>query len=229
MKARILFVEDDESIGFIVKESLEMEQYSVKLCHDGDLGFEAFQSEKFDICLLDVMLPKCDGFTLGKKFRVRDSRIPIIYLTAKSMKEDKLEGFGTGGDDYITKPFSLEELICRIEVFLKRTKDNYQRQTSFSIGHYSFDPRQLTLSIAGEVKQLTRKEADILELFCTSPDTLIKRETILLKVWGEDDYFMGRSLDVFIVKIRKLLAKDHRLVIQNVHGIGFKLVVESNT
>jgi DNA-binding response OmpR family regulator len=226
MKAKILFVEDDESIGLIVKDTLEMQGYAITLCTDGEQGFHYFAKEPYDLCLLDIMLPKRDGLTLAQLIRERNPYIPILFLTARSLKEDKLDGFKIGADDYITKPFSLEELLCRIEVFLKRSKQGFYMENIFRIGKYSFDHKNMSLTSDVSAVSLTQKESDILKLFCLSPNSIIKRETMLLQVWGDDDYFMGRSLDVFIVKLRKRISGDPSLEIQNVHGVGFKFLIK---
>ncbi len=220
-KATILLVEDDENLSFVIQDNLRLEDYEVIHCATGTEGLEVFNENKVDLCLLDVMLPKMDGFSLGKEIRKENSDIPILYLTAKSMQEDKLEGFKSGGDDYITKPFSIEELIFRIEVFLKRKVTNPGNNQLFTLGSYSFNYAELCLKLDNEEKQLTQKEADILRYFCLHKSRVIKREEILKEVWGDDDYFLGRSLDVFISKLRKYLAGDTAIQIKNIHGVGF--------
>jgi DNA-binding response OmpR family regulator len=228
-KAKILLVEDDASLGFVIKDNLEINGFHVTLCADGEAAWHTFRQAAFDLCVLDVMLPKRDGFTLAQYIRQYDTLVPIIFLTAKSMKEDKIVGFKTGGDDYITKPFSIEELLLRIEVFLKRSQYAVSQAISksvFSIGSYTFDYKNLLLIYGTEKRYLTQKEADILQLFCLNPDVTLKREDILNKVWGDDDYFMGRSLDVFITKLRKYLKADPNIEIVNLHGVGFKLEVK---
>jgi DNA-binding response OmpR family regulator len=222
MPARILLVEDDSSLGFVIKDNLGMKGYAVTLCTDGDSGLEAFQKEEFDLCIFDVMLPKKDGFALALKVRERNERIPILFVTAKSMLEDKVAGFTAGGDDYITKPFSMEELTLRIEVFLRRS--NGQPAASlYKLGNYEFDPLNLRLTHPNGEKMLTQKEADVLKLLCLNKTRVLKREEILKAVWGDDDYFLGRSLDVFISKLRKYLKDDDTVEIVNYHGVGFKL------
>ncbi|QHT67133.1 response regulator transcription factor [Rhodocytophaga rosea] len=228
-KAKILLVEDDASLGFVIKDNLEINGFHVTLCGDGEAAWQTFRQAAFDLCILDVMLPKRDGFTLAQYIRQYNTLVPIIFLTAKSMKEDKIAGFKTGGDDYITKPFSIEELLLRIEVFLKRSQYTVSQAIPipvFSIGKYTFDYKNLLLSYGTEKRYLTQKEADILQLFCLNPDVTLKREDILNKVWGDDDYFMGRSLDVFITKLRKYLKADSNIEIVNLHGVGFKLEVK---
>ncbi len=225
---KILLVEDDPSLGFVIKDNLSMRGYEVTLCQDGEEADRIFGTETFHLCIFDVMLPRKDGFTLAKSIRERDKSVPILFLTAKSMTEDKLEGFKVGADDFITKPFSLEELLCRIEVFLKRGviyvhSDN----TTMSLGHYEFDFPNLLLKNGGTERSLTQKEADVLKLLYLNRERVLKREEILKKVWGDDDYFMGRSMDVFISKLRKYLKEDASVQIVNYHGIGFKLSIVS--
>ncbi|MDX1652176.1 MAG: response regulator transcription factor [Brumimicrobium sp.] len=225
MKPKILLVEDDTSLGFIVSDQLKSEGYSVALCSDGLEGFQRFNEDTFHLCILDVMMPKKDGFTLARDIRKIDKNIPILFLTAKSMTEDKVEGFDAGADDYLTKPFSSEELAVRVKALLKRVniiseEDNGQ----ISIGKYNFDTVNFNLSSDEFEKKLTKKEAQILKMLCKFKNQVLPREIVLNGVWGQDDYFVGRSLDVFITKLRKYLSDDERIEIQNVHGIGFKLV-----
>lgn len=223
-KSKILFVEDDPSLGFVVKDNLSLKGYDVTLCKDGAEGEVEFSRKSFDLCVLDVMLPKKDGFALARSIREKNSDIPIIFLTAKAMVEDKLEGFGTGADDYVTKPFSLEELYCRIEVFLKRSNLSTKGAIgSLPIGEYEFDTANFTLKHKNDERVLTSREAEILKQLYLHRDRVLKREEILLAVWGNDDYFLGRSLDVFISKIRKYLKEDPNVQITNFHGVGFKL------
>lgn len=223
-KPKILLVEDDPSLGFVVKDNLSFKGYDVTLCKDGNEGEQEFTKNAFNICVLDVMLPKKDGFALARSIREKDKNVPIIFLTAKAMTDDKLEGFGTGADDYITKPFSLEELYCRIEVFLKRsTTSGNESEGALTIGQYQFDTANFTLKHKNEERVLTSREAEILKQLYLHRDRVLKREEILLAVWGNDDYFLGRSLDVFISKIRKYLKDDPNVQITNFHGVGFKL------
>jgi len=224
MKAKILYVEDDESLSFITKDQLEMESYAVTHCINGKDGWAAFKKSDFDLCLLDVMLPQMDGFELARKIRGVSKHIPIIFLTAKSMQEDKMEGFLLGGDDYVTKPYSFEELKMRIEVFLRRKKIIEEApKEALDIGKFSFDYSNLDLSINGASKGLTQREADILYYLAKRPNQVIRRSDILEDIWGKDDYFYGRSLDVFISRLRKYLSDDPELSIENVHSVGFKL------
>lgn len=224
-KPLILLVEDDANLAFVVKDNLTLNGYDVQHVSDGELALQAFKDSTFDICLLDVMLPKVDGFEVGKKIRERDSQIPILYLTAKSMQEDRLEGFRSGGDDYITKPFSMEELLFRIEVFLKRKISTASTSQAIEIGNYVFNYSELSLAYKDKIKNLTQKEAEVLRFFCQHQGRVIKREEILKEVWGDDDYFLGRSLDVFISKLRKYLAEDDNVSISNRHGVGFELII----
>ena len=219
---KILLVEDDPSLGFVIKDNLLIRGYDVTLCIDGEQGFSIFSEYDFNLCILDVMLPKRDGFTLARNIREKNKDIPILLLTAKSMTEDKLEGFQCGADDYITKPFDFEELLCRVEVFLRRGYTTTQDK-QFSVGQFQFDYINLSLKIDGTEKFLTQKEADILRLLFLNRGRVLKREEILTQVWGDDDYFMGRSMDVFISKLRKYLKDDPSVQIVNYHGVGFRL------
>lgn len=225
---RILLVEDDPSLGFVIKDNLSMKGYNVTLCKDGEEGDKTFSANKFDLCILDVMLPKKDGFTLARGIREKNKEVPILFLTAKAMMEDKLVGFQTGADDYITKPFSLDELYCRIEVFLRRSAgvpEVIKDEDIFRVGQYEFDPLNLVLKTNSTEKTLTQKEAEVLKLLYKNRDRVLKREEILNQVWGNDDYFMGRSMDVFISKLRKYLKEDPAIQIVNYHGVGFRLEV----
>jgi DNA-binding response OmpR family regulator len=225
-KVKILLVEDDPNLGFVVKDNLVMKGYDVTLCSDGELGEKEFFSNSFQLCILDVMLPKKDGFSLARAIRAKNNDVPILFLTAKAMTDDKLEGFGTGADDYITKPFSLEELFCRVEVFLKRsTQPKSDVAGMLAIGKYNFDSSNFKLKNHASEKTLTSREAEILKQLYLHRDRVIKREEILMAVWGDDDYFLGRSLDVFISKLRKYLKDDPSVQIINYHGVGFKLEI----
>ncbi len=221
-KPKILLVEDDPSLGFVVKDNLSMKGYDVTLCKDGEEGERAFSKNTFQLCLLDVMLPKKDGFALARTIRESNTEVPILFLTAKAMTDDKLEGFKTGADDYITKPFSLEELYYRIEVFLKRAAVP-KTEKVYALGNYEFDTANFTLRLNGDERVLTSREAEILKQLYLHRERVLKREEILMAVWGNDDYFLGRSLDVFISKIRKYLKDDPNVQITNFHGVGFKL------
>ena len=222
---KILLVEDDPSLGYVIQDNLALKGYDVTCCKDGEEGQEAFFNGAFDLCILDVMLPKKDGFSLAAAIREKNKEVPILFLTAKTMVEDKLKGFQTGGDDYITKPFSLEELFYRVEVFLRRTRNVSQEEAVFKVGQFQFDPFSFTLRHNGNEKTLTQKEAEVLKLLYTNRDRVLKREEILTHVWGTDDYFMGRSMDVFISKLRKYLKTDPDIQIVNYHGVGFRLEI----
>lgn len=228
MKAKILLAEDDTSLGFVIADQLRAEGYQVTLCSNGMDAYQRFNDEVFNLCILDVMMPKKDGFTLAKDIRKIDKEIPIIFLTAKSMTEDKVEGFNSGGDDYLTKPFSFEELNVRIKSLLRRLNidDQPQEETIIQLGKYSFDVENYTLSIGEDVKTLTKKESQILKMLCKFKNQVVTREIVLNAVWGQDDYFVGRSLDVFITKLRKYFKEDDSVIINNIHGIGFKLEVK---
>jgi DNA-binding response OmpR family regulator len=220
----ILLAEDDTNLGFVIRDNLEKHGYSVALCKDGEEALEAFEKQKYHICILDIMMPKMDGFTLAERIRNENSQVPILFLTARTMKEDRLKGFLLGGDDYITKPFSIEELIMRIQVFVRRSKAGLRQQGKVvPIGKYTFDHENLLLGIEDRHKQLTQMEADILRYLYDNEGAIVRRSDILENIWGEDDYFSGRSLDVFISRLRKYLKKDEKIKIVNHHGVGFKL------
>jgi DNA-binding response OmpR family regulator len=229
-KARILLVEDDYNLGAITKKRLEESGYEVTHCSDGDIAWKQFQKSLFDICLLDVVMPKKNGFELAKQIRQKNDLIPILFLTSKSEDEDKISGFKHGADDYVTKPFSMQELLLRIEVFLKRTRPlNADKRAQFTVGKTTFDYGELKLTDKnGKLKAtLTQKEADLLKFFCENANKTLKREEILYHVWGKDDYFLGRSMDVFITKIRKHFSDDKDVKLETLHGIGFKFYVST--
>ncbi|MCE7865140.1 MAG: DNA-binding response regulator [Bacteroidetes bacterium CHB5] len=226
MAVKILLTEDDPNLGFVIKDNLEQRGYQVTLCNNGEEGLALFNQKPFDLCILDVMMPKKDGFTLAQQIREKNLTVPILFVTAKSMQEDKIEGFKKGGDDYIVKPFSMEELCLRIEVFLRRSAP-LQQLNNFSLGNYNFDYTNFILQHSQGEKTLTQKEAEVLKLLCQNKDRVLKREEILNAVWGNDDYFLGRSMDVFISKLRKYLKDDPRVQIVNYHGVGFRLEVAS--
>lgn len=229
MKAnpRILYVEDDAYLSYVTMDNLKLKGYDITLCEDGEEGLKSFSEGAFDICILDVMLPEMDGFTLARKIRQLDEHIPILFLSAKSMKEDRIEGLTIGGDDYITKPFSIEELALKIEVFLKRGKvmGSGRRQGEYPIGEYVFRPANMELTHPSGNQRLTSRETELLKLFIRNLNTVIKKEDILNHVWGSDSYFNSRSLDVFISKLRKHLSHDPSVQINNIHGIGFIMVI----
>lgn len=222
-KVKILLAEDDLNFGILLVDYLESEGFEVKLCRDGEIAFKAFQNASYEICLLDIMLPKMDGYTLARQIRSVNSKIPIIFLTAKSLKEDKVKGFDIGADDYITKPFEEEELLCRIKAIIRRVGDSGLKSETplITIGKYIFDHKNQALKMGAETKRITEKESEILFYLCNNKNRLVKREELLIAVWGVNDYFLGRSLDVFITKIRKYLKDDGQLKIENIHGVGF--------
>lgn len=227
--ARILLVEDDMNLGFIIQDLLRLEGYKVHLAKDGKEGLLQFNKESYDLCLFDVMLPNKDGFSLAEDVRKVNTEIPIVFLTAKGMTEDKIKGFELGADDYITKPFSNEEFLLRIKALLKRAgvQEPDEKSSSYAIGKYSFDAENFTLNGPEEPRKLTKKEADLLKLLCENQSRVIERELIANMVWGDDSYFVGRSMDVFITKLRKYLSQDDSVAITNVHGVGFKLEVSA--
>ena len=228
MKIKILLVEDDASLGFIISDQLKSDGYSVTLCTDGAEGFQRFNDDSFHMCIFDVMMPKKDGFTLAKDIRKINAKIPILFLTAKSSDEDKIEGFKSGGDDYLTKPFNVEELQLRVAAMLRRVDIEIPEAevSVYQLGDYTFDTINFTLKHSKFEKSLTKKEAQILKILCKFKNQVVAREIVMTGVWGQDDYFIGRSLDVFITKLRKYLKEDERIQITNVHGIGFKLEVQ---
>jgi DNA-binding response OmpR family regulator len=226
MKAKLLYVEDDKTLAFIVREHLEMQGYDVTHCSTGTIAWETWQSGSFDLVIIDVMLPGKDGFSLAEDIRNKDRRIPILFLTAKTLKEDRLKGFRVGADDYIVKPFSVEELLYKVAVFLKRknvdsTMDN---RSVYSVGDFEFDAYNLTLQTSDNERSLTLKESQVLKYLLDHKNNVVERRQILIDLWGEDDYFMGRSLDVFISRLRKYLNESSGVRIVNIHGVGFKLV-----
>ena len=226
-RPRILYVEDDENLGFVTRDNLEMQGYQVTHCSDGNAAVVTFENQAFELCLLDVMLPKLDGFALARHIRERNPHVPILFLSAKSLKEDRIAGFRTGADDYITKPFSIEELVLRIEVFLKRNQVGSPPDPHrYALSQYDFDFTNLLLTSPAEQFRLTLKEGQLLRLFCLHPNQLLKREEILKALWGDDDYFTGRSLDVFVSRLRKYLRHDPRVGIENVHRVGFVMRVK---
>lgn len=224
-KAHLFYVEDDVTLSFVTIDNLERLDYKVSHYTDGETALQVFHPGKFDLCILDVMLPKLDGFMLASQIREKDNHIPIIFLTAKSMQEDKIKGLSLGGDDYITKPYSIEELVLKIEVFLRRSQvvnERGNQKSVFKIGFYELDVNNLLLRFGEENNDLTYKEAELLKYLFENRGKLLKREDILRAVWGDDSYYLSRSLDVFISRLRKLLNKDNSLRIRSVHGIGFR-------
>lgn len=229
IKSNILLVEDDENLGFVTQDNLELAGYNVTWAKDGEAGFEAYCKGEFDLCILDVMLPKKDGFQLGHEIKAVKENMPMIFLTAKSLDPDKVQGFKIGADDYITKPFNMELLTLRVQALLKRyfaaQSNTLDNKDVFNIGNYTFNYKNQELILAEENKHLTKKEAEMLRLLCLNQNELLTRELALKVIWGENDYFKGRSMDVFITKLRKYLKGDDQIEIINVHGTGFKLQV----
>ncbi len=228
---RILLVEDDPNLGQLLQDYLQLKgKFDVVLCVDGDEGLRAFTKQDFDLCILDVMMPKKDGFTLGKEIRKINDHVPIIFATAKAMMEDKASAYDLGGDDYITKPFRIEELLLRINALLKRVQnkdgmDTGVSQTNFQISEYEFDYTTQLIHFRGQQQKLSTKEAELLKLLCLKKNAVLTREEALLSIWHDDNYFNGRSMDVFLSKLRKYLREDPKVEILNVHGKGYKLLV----
>ncbi len=229
LKASILLVEDDENLGSLLCEYLNGKGYDTILASDGEKGLKKFLNQTFDLCILDVMMPVKDGFTLAREIREINTDVPIVFLTAKNMKEDTLEGFEIGADDYITKPFSMEVLIVRIKAILRRTNEGLSQdkdKTDFKIGSFEFDSDRRVLSRKGvEPEKLTSKENDLLKLLALSDGKILERKSALMLIWGDDNYFNSRSMDVYITKLRKYLKDDDDIEIINVHGKGFKLYI----
>ncbi len=227
-KIKVLLVEDDPNLGMLLKEYLEAKGYSTVLAKNGKEGYTVFSKDKFNICILDVMMPIKDGYTLAKEIRAIDNKVPIVFLTAKSMKEDAIEGFTAGADDYITKPFSMEELLMRIIAILRRTENKpsvSETKNEFKIGKYTFDYVHQFIEIEGTQQKLTTKEADLLKLLCLNANDILDRNFALKSIWHDDNYFSGRSMDVYIAKLRKYLKQDSSIELLNVHGKGFKLLI----
>jgi two-component system, OmpR family, response regulator len=231
MGEKILLVEDDRNFGDVLKSYLEMNDYDVTLATDGEQGLTAFKNGEYNLCIFDVMMPKKDGFTLAKEVRERDKTTPIIFLTARNLKEDVLEGFRIGADDYISKPFNSEELLYRVMAILKRAKKEEAPENDakeFLIGqyHFNYPLRILTYQPDGSNDKLSPKEAHLLRMFCIKKNDVLERSEALSKIWGEDNYFTARSMDVFVTKLRKYLSKDNTIEIMNIHGNGFRLVIK---
>ena len=226
-KAKVLLAEDDLALSFVIKDNLQDAGYEVTHCADGELAWQQFQKKDFDICLLDVNMPVRDGFSLAKKIRQQSDMVPVLFITAKSMEEDKLKGFMAGADDYITKPFSMQELMLRMEVFLRRTKKlQSDAAEEYHLGNLKFAYNELKIYTGSETLSLTQREADLLKFFALHLNKILKREELLLNVWGKDDYFLGRSMDVFITKLRKHLKADPAISLETIHGVGFRLQIK---
>lgn len=223
---KILYAEDDETLAFLTKDNLEQNNYEVIHCSDGKSALKIFEEEEFDVCIFDIMMPKMDGFELAEAVRKIDVDVPIIFLSAKTLKEDRIKGLRLGADDYLVKPFSIEELLLKIEIFLKRSQKNIPpAKTIYEVGKYQFDTKNFILFNDEEKVGLTQREAELLKLFLDHKNSVLKREQILTSLWGTDDYFMGRSLDVFISRLRKILANEQGISIENLHGIGFRFSI----
>ncbi len=228
-KAKILLVEDDRNLGIVIHDYLEMSDYKVILARNGQEGLDEFKQNSYSLVLLDIMLPLVDGFSVAEEIRKTDCETPIIFMTAKSLKEDRIKGFKLGADDYITKPFSTEELKLRISAVLRRTKyknNAVSPNIVFTIGQHTFDYTSHLLISAGNERRLTKREAELLHLLCQNMNRILRRDIALKTIWGEDDYFMGRSMDVYITKLRKMLGTDPDVSIVNIHNTGFKLDVK---
>jgi len=225
-KLNILLCEDDENLGMLLREYLQAKGYNAELCPDGEAGYKAFIKNKYDICVFDVMMPKKDGFTLAKEVRAINADVPIMFLTAKNLKDDIFEGFKIGADDYITKPFSMEELTLRMEAILRRVHGKKNREvTLYQIGKFTFDSKKQILSIGEKSTKLTTKESELLGLLCAHQNEILQRDFALKSIWIDDNYFNARSMDVYITKLRKHLKEDNTVEIINIHGKGYKLIV----
>jgi len=226
-KTKILLAEDDENLGSLLREYLQAKSFEAHWLSDGEKAYKSFEKNRYDICILDIMMPNKDGITLAREIRMIDPEMPIIFLTAKSMKEDVLEGFSVGADDYMTKPFSMEELIYRIEAILRRTQGSGQqnKQTEFDIGQFHFDANKQLLTLESNSVKLTTKESELLKLLCNNANNVLERNFALKSIWIDDNYFNARSMDVYITKLRKYLKDDPAVEILNIHGKGYKLIV----
>ena len=224
-KLNILLCEDDENLGMLLREYLQAKGYNAELCPDGEAGYKAFIKGKYDICVFDVMMPKKDGFTLAKEVRAVNAEVPIMFLTAKNLKDDVFDGFKIGADDYITKPFSMEELTLRMEAILRRIRGKKNREvTVFQIGKFTFDSKKQILAIGEKSTKLTTKESELLALLCAHQNEILQRDFALKSIWIDDNYFNARSMDVYITKLRKHLKDDPSVEIINIHGKGYKLI-----
>ena len=223
---KIMLCEDDENLGMLLREYLQAKGFSAELFPDGEAGYRAFTKQKYDICILDVMMPKQDGFTLAHEIRQSNADVPIIFLTAKQLKEDILEGFKIDADDYITKPFSMEELVFRVEAILRRVRGKKNKESSiYKVGNFTFDTQKQLLSIGEKQTKLTTKENELLALLCSHANEILQRDFALKTIWIDDNYFNARSMDVYITKLRKHLKADDQIEIINIHGQGYKLIV----
>jgi len=223
---RIFLVEDDLSFGSVLKSYLELNDYQVEWVDDGKYAVEHFRKGAFDICILDIMLPHVDGFTIANEVRKMNPSIPIVFLTAKKLKEDVLKGYGAGGDDYVTKPFDTDILLAKIKAIIQRRDLHDESKDIYEIGRFVFNSRLRTLTLDNKEVKLSPKEGQLLEMLAVNPNALISREMALRKIWGSDDYFTARSMDVYITKLRRYLANDPSLVIKNINGAGFQLIIK---
>ena len=223
---KIMLCEDDENLGMLLREYLQAKGFSAELYPDGEAGYRAFMKQKYDICILDVMMPKKDGFTLAQEIRQANADVPIIFLTAKQLKEDILEGFKIGADDYITKPFSMEELVFCVEAILRRVRGKKNKESSvYRVGNFTFDTQKQLLTIGDKQTKLTTKENELLALLCSHANEILQRDFALKTIWIDDNYFNARSMDVYITKLRKHLKDDPQIEIINIHGKGYKLII----
>ena len=228
-KETILFAEDDASLAFMVKDTLEETGFSVVHCADGLSAIQMFDKEKFDLCLLDIMMPGKDGYQVAKKIRQQSDRIPILFLSTKNQEEDRLKGYESGADDYLPKPFSMPELLKKIDVFLRRSKKLHSDNlVEYQVGNITFSYTDLTITSPEGTTRITQKEASLMRFLCEHQNKMVKREEILMEVWGKDDFFLGRSMDVYMTKLRKLLKADPELVLETIHGVGFRFLVPQN-
>lgn len=225
-KVKILLAEDDTSLGTVLSSYLKAKSFDVTLCVDGEIALKRFKEQLYDFIILDVMMPAKDGFTVAREIRKVDQEIPILFLTARSMKEDKLTGFEAGGDDYLTKPFAMEELLARINAILKRAYKEGKKETSFKVADVNYDYLQQTIEVGGQKTKLTTKENELFYLLVKNQEEVLDRNEALKHVWGDDNYFNGRSMDVYITKLRKYLSASNQVEIMNVHGKGFRLLVK---
>jgi len=225
---KVLLAEDDKNLGTILKAYLEAKGYETDLCTDGKEALEKFKRAEYHFCILDIMMPVMDGFTLATEIRKLDKKVPVLFLTAKSMQDDKLHGFEIGADDYLTKPFSMEELLMRMKAIIRRSADDRVKTTVFNIGRYTFDHNRQLLTVDDQEHKLTSKEAELLRLLCENMNRVLDRSVALNKIWFDDSYFNARSMDVYITKLRKYFKDDSQVELMNVHGIGFKLVVNES-
>ena len=227
-KIKILLAEDDENLGNLLREYLKARNYDAELVTNGEKALKSLEHNQYDICVLDIMMPIMDGFTVARELRKYNKELPIIFLTAKSLKEDVLEGFSIGADDYLTKPFNIEELIFRIEAILKRTKNVDKDQKVYQVGSYTFDSEKQTLTLDDKVQKLTTKESDLLKLLCMNQNAVLERNFALKSIWIDDNYYNARSMDVYVTKLRKYLKDDPGIQILNIHGKGFKLIIPNS-